>query len=104
MCTRYCHGPASLSIASVILQHVMTVWGLGEADDETDLALNLVLSCLHTLACIFTTHTSYAHCIIRLFYVLFCLEPIALILSAIIVIILFIALSFLFVSIMFIFV
>lgn len=52
MCTRYCDGPALLLIASVILLHLMTVRGLGEGDDEIDLALNLVLSCLHTQTCI----------------------------------------------------
>lgn len=57
MCARYRRGPACfLLIASVILWHVMTARGLGEGDDEIDLALDLVLSRLHTLTCIRITH------------------------------------------------
>lgn len=42
-----------LSIASVILWHVMTVRGREEGNDETDLALDLVLSRFtRTLTCV----------------------------------------------------
>lgn len=48
-------------IASGILQHVITVRRLGAGDDEMDLTLNLVPSCLHTES---PVQISNAHCMI----------------------------------------